>query len=225
MNTKPYWRKLGKTAFSPRFHGLFLHARFLSNFMTAPLYRRAIAVIWVAIVAIAVAASDTWVAFCVAWIFPLTFVYHISALLQFTSEHRWLVIPGTGKRAIAQKSLARFMGEAPPNAAFSEEPLAWLYWVVRLLGYHLPARIAIICGELPEHDFHHRHPNSKDWPNGIYARQRDVEAGCPNWPEEYTEVWGLFEAVECVFEGLSQMPAEAEAPKEIEVNAASANRI
>ncbi|WP_254564991.1 hypothetical protein [Oscillatoria sp. HE19RPO] len=226
MNTKFYWRKLRTTAISPYFHGLFLRNRFLSNFVTSPLYRRAMAIIWVSVVVVVVTLTHTWFAFLVAWVFPLTILYQISALLQFTSEHRWLVVPGIGKPAIARKSLGRFMGETPPDAPFSEQPREWLLWLLRMLGYHLPARIAVISGELPEHDWHHRHPNHKDWANGVYHRQRDIEAGCPNWPEEYTEVWGLFNAVDCVFKGLSQMPPAAEEPKAIDLNAIGpANRI
>jgi len=105
-----------------------------------------------------------------------------------------------------RKSHGRFNADSPPDFPFRQQPLAWLFWLVRMLGYHLPVRIAILPGELPEHDYHHRHPHSKDWANGIYARQQDLEAGCPGWCESYTEVWGLFEATDRVFETLSKAP-------------------
>lgn len=104
---------------------------------------------------------------------------------------------------LARKSHGRFCGETPP---FNQSSLAWLRWWMRMLGYHLPVRILILPGEMPEHDWHYRHPHDPDWANGIYARQRDLEAGCPGFSESYTEVWGLFEAIDLVFETLSKAP-------------------
>jgi hypothetical protein len=207
-NTRLYWQKLAFNLISPQFHRLFLQSRFQSNFITAPRYRRLMSLIWVILVISFVTLTHSWLNFTLACLFPLTFLYHNSALLQFCSEHRWLSIQGTSnKRLLGRKNLGRFMGEAPPNSPVFKNPGMWLYWLLRMLGYHLPVRLAIITGELAEHDWHHRHPHSKDWPNGAYARQQDIEAGCPNWPEEYTEVWGLFEAVDEVFQGLNNSPS------------------
>lgn len=86
-----YWRLLFKTLFSPRFHWLFLRARLIANFVTAPLYRCLMAVIWTGIVLLGVAITNAWFAFFAAWLFPLTVLYHIAALFQFVSEHRWLL--------------------------------------------------------------------------------------------------------------------------------------
>lgn len=111
------------------------------------------------------------------------------------------------KWVLASKSLGRFLGESPPDVSFRQLPLAWVRWGMRMLGYHLPVRIAILPGDLPVHDYHHRYPMSPEWPNAVYARQRDLEAGCPVWPEPYTEVWGgLFEAIDHVFDSLSKAP-------------------
>ena len=106
------------------------------------------------------------------------------------------------KQALARKSHGRFCAESPPK---SRSGWLWLYWILRMIGYHLPCRISILVSSLGDHDWHHRHPHANDWANGIYARQRDLENGCPGWPM-YTEVWGLFEAIDAVFEHLSQLP-------------------
>jgi hypothetical protein len=64
----------------------------------------------------------------------------------------------------------------------------------------LSVRVAILNGDLPQHDWHHHSPKTqKDWPNAAYARQREVEAGA-----EYTEYWGLTTVIDQVFQGLGK---------------------
>lgn len=89
-----YWQLLRQTVLSPRFHWLFLCARLIANFKTAPVYRRLMATVWTAAVLSMVTLTHLLPAFIVAWLFPLTVLYHISALLQFSSEHRWLLVEG-----------------------------------------------------------------------------------------------------------------------------------
>ena len=89
-----YWQLLLKTIVSPRFHWQFLCARFVTNFITAPFYRSVIAVVWNAGLLGIVTLTHAWAAFLVAWLFPLTFLYQMSALLQFLSEHKWLLVGG-----------------------------------------------------------------------------------------------------------------------------------
>jgi hypothetical protein len=194
-NTQLYWRKFRQTLVSPQFHWFFFKARLKANFVDAPLYRRLMSLVW-SLVAIAfVTTTHSWATFFVAWVFPLTFLYQISALCQICSEHLW---GATG--SIESKSHGRFCGEAPPDGiSFS----AWIGWTLRMLFYHLPVRIAILSDpEICPHDHHHKFPkDDKDWANAIYNRQQQVEAGA-----EYQEYWGLHHAMEAVFQNLAQQP-------------------
>lgn len=199
VNTKPYWRLFFRVIVSPNFHRLFFKARLQANFVTSPLYRRLVAVGFTVAVGVGVAVTHSFPTFIVVWVFPLTFLYHIAALLQFLSEHDWAAT-GTNN----SKSHGRFCGEAPP---FGQSPLAWLLWGLRMV-YHLFIRIAVLSGEMAEHDWHHKSPKTqKDWANGVYARQREVEAGA-----EYTEFWGLENAIDHVFQSFAQAPALPEDP-------------
>jgi len=65
---------------------------------------------------------------------------------------------------------------------------------------HFLVRVAILPGEMPEHDWHHKSPKrQKEWANGTYVRQREVEAG-----GEYIDLWGLRQAIDRVFQGLAK---------------------
>jgi hypothetical protein len=60
----------------------------------------------------------------------------------------------------------------------------------------------VLVGDTPVHDYHHRFPVSSNWVNAIFARQQDLENGCPGWQEDYQEVWGLFSAIDLTFDSL-----------------------
>jgi hypothetical protein len=81
--------------------------------------------------------------------------------------------------------------------------IAWLRWVVAMVFYHLPVRLLVVVGDLPNHDFHHRYPATPDWMIAAYARQHDIEAGMRGGPP-YSEIWGLGQAIHRMFEGLSR---------------------
>jgi hypothetical protein len=184
---------------SPRFHWLFFKARLVSNYVTAPLHRRLMSWAWLGFVLTVATLTNSFDMLLVSWVIPLTFFYHNAALLQFCSEHLWL-----GK--IGSRSIGRFCGEATPTVSFRESPLAWVAWVFRMVFYHLPVRVAILPGTLPVHDYHHRHASKKDWVNEIYHRQREIESGA----EGYVDIWGLHNALDYVFEHLSNTPAVTE---------------
>lgn len=197
MSRKELWTKLVKTCFSPRFHYLFIRARLRANFKTPPLYRRLMTVAYNGLVLAFVGLTNSWFIFLWSWIFPLTLLYHCAALFQFVYEHRWLQETDPdepAKLVIARSTSGRFLGEPAPSVSVGS-PLhhrivAWSRWLIRMALIHLPARVFVLPGELPAHDYHHRHPRG-DWANAFYSRQRDLDAGCPGWPEGYTEVWGL----------------------------------
>jgi hypothetical protein len=194
-NTKLYWRKFRQTLVSPQFHWFFLKARLQANWIDAPPYRRLMSSIFTLAAIAVVTLTNSWTTFFVAWVFPLTFLYQISAPCQICSEHLW---GATG--SIESKSHGRFCGEAPP---FEGTFQAWLSWTLRMMFYHLPVRIFVLCDpEICPHDHHHNYPkDDKDWANAIYNRQAQVDTGA-----EYREYWGLHNAIEAVFQNLAQQP-------------------
>lgn len=207
MPRRELWRRLLWTVVSPRFHWLFLRARLRANFVTCPVYRRVMSVAWWAAVLGAVAYWDAWVPFAVCWALPMGPLYHVSALLQFTSEHRWGLrrAPGqTTREYYAAVSHGRFLGAAPPprGLPLAHRTLAWVGWAGRMAG-HGYVRLAVVVADLPVHDDHHRNAGSPAWPDAIYERQRKREAGGEGWPD-YTDVWGLKAAIDRVFATLSR---------------------
>jgi hypothetical protein len=199
-NTRPYWQHFRRLIFSWQFHWFFLKARLKANFVTPPLYRRLMSMIFTLLLLTVVAISNSWIPFLFAWVFPLTILYHISTLLQLCSEHYWGAI---GSKE--SKSHGRFCGETPP---FGGTFQAWLTWLLRMLFYHLPVRVGVLSDpEICPHDFHHHYPKAdKDWPNAIYNRQEQVDNGA-----NYREFWGIHNAMEAVFQSLAQTPSLSEA--------------
>lgn len=134
----------------------------------------------------------------------------MSACLRLCVEHR---LPSAGRdeqddrESYASMTQGVFLGEPVPEV---RQWRPWVRWWVRMLGIHLPARILVMVGDTPCHDRHHRAPNARDWVDYAYARQRDIDAGCPGWPS-YTEVWGLYNAIDAVFASFSEAVAQANA--------------
>ena len=172
MAVEALWRHLHLTLVSPRFHFKFLSARLRANFVTAPLYRRVTAMIFVATLLAIVGVNHAWVYLLIAYALPVTVLYNVSSLLQFLCEHSWLRVrlPGEGKKVhLARLTTGRFCGEATPPKGLSTTKaiFQWTHWTCRMLLIHLPIRISVLVGDLPVHDYHHRHPRSSDWPNGM----------------------------------------------------------
>jgi Fatty acid desaturase len=208
------WRALINALFSPYVHYLFLRARIVANFIAPPLYRKVMTLIyWVIILLIVYLLKGGWLVLMV-WIIPLTVFYHISAMLQFVCEHRWLNIDLSvrGRERVAKMNLARFCGEKFPThigKSILEKVMLTTVWFVKMIFYHLIVRLYILVGDLPVHDFHHRNPGRKgDWANSIYARQKDIEKSTGVKPI-YTEKWGLHNAINEVFTVLSELPQQS----------------
>jgi hypothetical protein len=92
MTRDALWRHLYWTMVSPRFHSLFLRFRLKMNYIAAPLYRRIMASGYAAAVVTSLVLTWAWLPWLVAWVVPLFPLYHVAALLQFVSEHRWLQV-------------------------------------------------------------------------------------------------------------------------------------
>jgi fatty acid desaturase len=206
MSRNELWRHLAWTLVSPRFHFLFLRGRLYSNFVGASRPRRLAAIAFWLAVAIALAMHPMWIIpFIVLWILPLTLGYHMSSILQFASEHLWL-LPCTGEGAREHaKALTRgrFCGDALPDADLRgvARLRAWARWWLRLLTLHAVVRVAVLPGDLTHHDLHHLRPTDFDWPNADAVRFEMLANG-----ETLNETWGLFAALDEVFVVLSSLP-------------------
>jgi len=78
---------------------------------------------------------------------------------------------------------------------------------VATLCYHLPSRLLVVVGDLPNHDYHHRYPSTPDWAIAAYARQRDIDQG-PEGPQ-YQEVWGMGAAIDNLFRSWQETRVDA----------------
>jgi hypothetical protein len=137
-----------------------------------------------------------------AFILPVILFAQLSALLDRLGEHVWLAPrnPEFGRRFYtAASTSARFCGAAVPARTLPARGrfVAWIRWTAATLCYHLPSRLLVIVGDLPNHDYHHRYPSTPDWTTAAYARQRDIDEG-PEGPA-YQEVWGMGAAIDQLF--------------------------
>jgi fatty acid desaturase len=207
MSKEQLWEKLIVTIFSPFFHIRFFLNRLSSSLCSPNPVHNAKSWLLKSLLLGLVAITNSWSIFLVAWVLPLTILYQISASLRLCAEHCY---PESehyqqrrNKRIISRLTLGIFLGEPTPN---SSNDLQWIVWWLRMIFIHLFCRVFVMVCDTPCHDRHHRHPTSIDWPNYIFARQQELDKGCPGWPENYREVWGLFNAIDYTFETLSQLP-------------------
>lgn len=210
MTREQLWRRLVMTLLSPRFHVMTMYRRFASHFRgTSSMRYRVAFAAWLVLQAAVVTMLDAWVLFLVAWVIPLGVLFNLAVALRVASEH---VFPPAGMDLDELDKAARaarftngiFMGEAVPSPHPSRIVRAgrWARWGFRMLFVHLPWRLMVMEGDGPCHDYHHRYPRSRDWPNYIFARRRDL-MGPGGQQNPYTEVWGLFAAIDAVFVSLS----------------------
>ncbi len=205
MTREQLQRKLLKGIFSPVFHLRFFIARIISHLLPASSTRKTISIgIWVAIVVLAT-ITHSWIPFLIAWFLPLTLFFQVTNTLRLCVKH---VFPQPGERRqgkayFASLTYGVFLGERTPEPDLPplQRSRAWLHWWTRMLFIHFPMRYLVLTADTVCHDYHHRHPRSKNWANYIFARQEDIEAGHPGWPP-YREAWGYRDAVNLVFDSL-----------------------
>lgn len=136
-----------------------------------------------------------------AFVVPVILFGQLSALLDRLGEHEWMAPrdPELGRFYTASNTTARFCGTPVPSRSLplGRRSLAWVRWWAATLCYHLPARLLVVVGDLPNHDYHHRYPSTPEWATAAYARQRDIDKG-PDGPP-YREVWGMGAAIDNLF--------------------------
>jgi hypothetical protein len=207
MKKAQAYRRLWETIASPRFHYLFAKARIRSAFVSSDRTHKLLASLWVGVL-ITVASLVPWWVFLLTVFMPMVPLYHVSALLQFLTEHRWLVTRDGPKTQsdYEARCVGRFSLLPPPSddVQGTSRLMAWLGWGVRMVP-ELIVRTAVWVGDLPAHDHHHvvghvGH-DAHDWHEALFERQRSIDEGDRCGLAE-REVYGLKAALDWVFEGL-----------------------
>lgn len=205
------WRRAWLGFLSPTFYWRGMVGRLSSNLRSSR-WRRLGFIVWFG----AWASVPFWLpnglaVFFLAFVVPVIFFAQLSALLDRLGEHVWLAPrdPTIDRRFYtAANTAARFCGSPVPerSAPLGRQTVAWIRWTLATVFYHLPARVLVVVGDLPNHDFHHRYPSTTNWTTAAYARQGDIDEG-PEGPD-YQEVWGLGAAIDRLFRAWEQQPME-----------------
>ena len=206
MSRQELWALMRARLLSPAFHLKFLRIRLISNFKEASVgHVVGMFVFWGSLITVTV-YTGAWLQLTFAWLLPLTIPLHMVECLRLSGKH---VFPDRdlqkrGRQELGSFTHGIFVGERVPDASlpFFRRMFAWGGWWLRLCFYHLPSRMLVLVGDAPCHDYHHRRPKSKDWPNYIFARQKEVVSPPADWPP-YTEVWGVAAAIDETFRSLS----------------------
>jgi fatty acid desaturase len=207
MSRSQMWRRLLGKLSSPTFHVRFAVARVRSFARgSAPTEKVLTLVIYGMIAAIAT-FTKAWIPLVIVWLIPLIPLFQASNTLRLCVKHTFPsrgIVEKRGKAYFASLTNAIFLGEAvpPPQEGTVRTITCWLRWAWRMAFVHFPARYLVLTGDTVCHDYHHRHPSSRQWSNYIFARQQDCENGHRGWPP-YHEAWGLVPAINRVFESLS----------------------
>ncbi|WP_060141843.1 fatty acid desaturase [Burkholderia ubonensis] len=210
------WINLWMTVASPVFHIMFARARLESVFLRNRPAETLMALAMLAghVALIVLAGGKTYF---VAVLAPMFFIYHVSALLQFLTEHAWNIAgePVADWNDYASRCWGRFCGERFPVLASESNwrsRFAYVFrvagWVARMLLLHLPVRVACLVSDLPAHDWHHlahmAGQNSRDWQRSLYLRQAAIDGG-DKAGFALRELWGMRGMIEHQFSWLESI--------------------
>lgn len=211
MKVSHLWRKVLVSLVSPRIHLRTLLERIMDCFLSNDTVHNTLAALFWGAILTGVHLTHLWIPFLVVWVIPITILFNWVTALRLFVEHRWPHPKYRNVRhreALAEMTAAIFFGDPAPqnDGSISDFEMGkkWAMWWIRFLGYHLPARALVLPGDAPCHDYHHRRPMSTEWTHAPFARQRDVDEGCTDWPKPYIESWGLDAAIHEVLVSLSK---------------------
>jgi len=206
------WRRvLVNVVFSPDFHVRFLLRRMRAAMRSHDPRHNIVTMAALAIPALASALTGHALAFLIIWFLPLTLFLQWATIGRILCEHRFpepALIAARDKEFVCLATAGVFPGAPlPRGSAWSPAGLAaWCVWWLNMLTIQLLVRVIVLVGDAPCHDFHHRRPSTKQWTDYIHARQKDADAGCPGFPLNYGETWGLFRAIDENLATLSATP-------------------
>lgn len=212
MSREQLWRRAWIVFFSPAFYGRNAYGRLRSNIVNGRVRKLGV-LIWLGgwLSVPFWAPHGGWV-LLLAFVIPVILFSQLSALLDRLGEHEWLAprVPEYGHRFYtAANTSARFCGAPVParHTPLARQSAQWLRWSIATLCYHVPARLLVIVGDLPNHDYHHRYPSTPEWTTAAYARQRDIDSGRDGGPP-YQEVWGVGAAIDRLFRSWEGSPTD-----------------
>ncbi len=212
QSKKNLYLKFVTNLLSPFFHISFFIQRLKYNFNIKRPMRSFIAGLYVALMfMISWYEVQSILPIIIVYIIPMVFFYQISAFIEICSEHAWFENTVKSSNDLmkdpyfyADISWGRFCGSEFPVKKNFFRKIAW--YLAQIL-YHLPIRLFILVGDLPQHDYHHRHPLSFDWINARYNREiaaKNLENNEPN----YIDIWGIHNAIDHVFTVVSKKEDE-----------------
>jgi len=199
------------TILSPFFHIEFFIARLRYNININRPIRSVLTTIYISsLIYLSYYISGSFTPLLVAFVVPVVIFYQISAFIEICSEHAWfdnepklLMEKEQDPYFYADISWGRFCGSQYP----CDGSYKVLTWYFSQMFFHLPVRLFILVGDLPQHDYHHRKPLCLDWINATYNRQ-DNAINLKEGEPEYLEIWGLQNAIDHVFTSMSKKPRE-----------------
>ena len=207
------WRQLLVLLVSPAFHGRFLYKRVRGAlFSFDPVHNWVGRIFWGALLGLA-ALTHALALVLVAWVLPVTVLLQVATVFRILCEHRFPpveVINARGRQLVCEATAGVFPGVQPPDrrAGTWRGLLAWTWWWADMLTVQLFVRVFVLVGDAPCHDFHHRRPANRQWTDYAHARQADQDAGCPGYPVNYVDTWGLFRALDQNFAAMARVPAD-----------------
>jgi len=202
MSTDEAWRNFRRVLTSPGVHCRLLGRRMKENFLQGHPLRRAATWLWWMTVAGTTAATGRADLVTMGYLLPITVLYQIGMMTYVVSEHMHFCHP-VGEQTRDWHGLmshARFVGVPLPPAGLPivSRIKAYARFGIGMLGA-LAVRVIVIPGELATHSAHHWRA-SADWTCAPYA-YRDLKA---TMPQRAREFWGLRNALQAVFEGMSR---------------------
>ncbi|MFC3123752.1 fatty acid desaturase [Pseudoroseomonas globiformis] len=211
LEKRELWRRIIVKLISPAFHATFFYRRMKAAMFSGDRQHDWMARAGFALPLAAAAATGGWAVYLLAWLLPLSILLQVATVFRILCEHRFPevhLIEARGKAFVCASTVGVFLGAMPPDAS-ARSPrgiLAWTGWWAVMLTGALFARVFVMVGDAPCHDFHHRRPATRKWTDYSRARQHDQDAGSPGFPANYTENWGLIHAVDANLATLSATP-------------------
>jgi hypothetical protein len=203
------WLNLWITIFSPVFHFLFLRARLSSLLVRGKPVATVSTLIMLGMHGMLISKYG-WIAYVLAIAVPMFLLYHISALLQFLTEHAWNIAGSSVKNwaEYSERCWGRFCGEPYPQCISDSlggrlrHMIHVMYWMFKMICVHLPVRISCLVSDLPVHDWHHlahvSGQNPRDWQDSLYLRELAITQGdCAGFGSR--ELWGMRSMIEHQF--------------------------
>ncbi|KAA2211431.1 fatty acid desaturase [Teichococcus oryzae] len=205
------WRRILLNLVSPAFHARFLMRRIKASMFSGDRRHDWMARAGLAAPLALAALTGAWLPVLVAWFLPLTVLLQVATVFRILCEHRFPdveIIRARGKAFVCASTTGVFPGAMPParSARSLGGVLAWAGWWATMLTGALFARVFVLVGDAPCHDFHHRRPATRKWTDYARARQKDQDAGSPGFPVNYSENWGLIRAVDANLATLAATP-------------------